>query len=152
MIQLKFQRDISGDRVKQRWQREETGSIATVSAGSISTVSATDDRDQNQNSGNKNRTEGPVIKPISRAVSHHLNAHIKAERTHVYTRVAKTGDPEGGEPERGHPTKRRYFCIILSLLIMWKILFINIFSLIFIFHKNSHRSLLLLREILGNLL
>lgn len=96
MIQLKFQKVIHGDSVKQRWQRRESGSTAAVSA--------TDDRNRNLNSG-KNRTDDPDIKAISETVSHHLNAHMRAERSHFYTRVAKAGDPEGGGPERGYPIK-----------------------------------------------
>lgn len=51
------------------------------------------------------RIEGPVIKAFSKAVSCHGNAHVEAERTHVYTGVAETGDPEDGEPERWYPTE-----------------------------------------------
>lgn len=75
-----------------------------------------------------------------------MNAHTKAERTHIYTQLPRLVT-KGDGLERAHPTKEGYIediSILLSLLITWKILFFNIFSLRFIFHKNSHRSLLLL--------
>lgn len=140
MMQGQFGGVSYGDGVKQRRPRVRARawrSLCTDDRGITRTVTA----------GTEQSIQ--VKKATSEALLHHLNGCMRQIELMFNTPVSKTGDPEGGGPERKHPTKGlqgRYLHIVLLLLIIWKILFSNIFSLRHSFQEVLGVSLLLLNS------